>query len=277
MFILHPDQYLKPDFKISPFRTSDISFNNILPSDDFIDEYFDKRFGRYNYVYTYNAREAINLALRSYDLRKNDVITILTTSGNFYISSCVTDVVTKFCKWSRKIEGKTKLIFVNHEFGYPFADLSSLKGLNLPIIEDFAHSFFLSEDLPLISSIADYTIFSFPKMFQIQIGGLLVRRKESRIYETSPFNKVTLRYIKNVLSYHIKLKDEIAEDRICNYKFLNLKLSEIGLVERFPLSEGIIPGVDMFKKNDVPIKLPELKEYLSKAVFFMEKNHSLYL
>ncbi len=48
-------------------------------------------------------------------LPPDDVVTILTTSGNFYISSCVTAEIEKFCKWDREITDQTKVIFVNHK------------------------------------------------------------------------------------------------------------------------------------------------------------------
>ena len=40
MFVTDPDPNLLPSYRISPFRTMDISINNNLPNDDTIDEYF---------------------------------------------------------------------------------------------------------------------------------------------------------------------------------------------------------------------------------------------
>jgi hypothetical protein len=277
MYIFKPDQYLRPDYKISPFRTSDIAFNKTLPSDDYIDQYFDSRFGDKNYMYTYNGREAIYLALKNYKLNKDDVITILTSSGNYYVSSCVTEEIKKICRWSRRIEKKSKLIFVNHEFGYPYLKIEDLKKYNLPIIEDFAHSFFLSERLPEMGLICDYSIYSFPKMFQIQIGGLLVSHRDIRIDRSSIVDNDTINYVKKVLSYHIRLKDEVVEERIKNYKYLRNVLFRLGLIERFPLSDIIVPGVFMFRSNLPTIKLPQLKDYLlnhgiQSSVFYGEES-----
>ena len=120
MFVIKPDPYLLPSYRISPFRTSDIVDNNQLPNDNYIDAYFEQRFLGNSFAYFYNGREAINRALSHYQLKKDDVVTIFTTSDNFYISSCVTSEIEKFCKWSREITEKTQIIFVNHEFGFPY-------------------------------------------------------------------------------------------------------------------------------------------------------------
>ena len=40
MYIINPDQYLLPSYRISPFRTIDIAINNKLPEDDTIDSLF---------------------------------------------------------------------------------------------------------------------------------------------------------------------------------------------------------------------------------------------
>ena len=131
VFIINPDPYSLPAYRIGPFRTIDLSVNHCLPDSDLIDEYFNERFRGRDFIYTENGRKAINIALASYNLKKDDVVTILTTSGNFYISGCVTIEIEKFCKWSRDIKPETKILFVNHEFGYPFIDLQKLKDYNI--------------------------------------------------------------------------------------------------------------------------------------------------
>ncbi|NNC70791.1 MAG: DegT/DnrJ/EryC1/StrS aminotransferase family protein, partial [Flavobacteriaceae bacterium] len=168
MYIIDPDPFVAPAYRISPFRTSDISFNNELDESSLIDTYFSKRFVNRKFVYCKNARNAIYLALTHYNLKEDDYVTILTTTNNFYISSCVTSEIEKFCKWSREITPATKVIFVNHEFGYPFENLEGLKKYKLPIIEDCAHAFFSSDENHNIGKVGDFVIYSFPKMFPIQ-------------------------------------------------------------------------------------------------------------
>lgn len=261
MFIINPDPYSLPAYRIGPFRTHDLSINHSLPDSDLIDEYFNERFLGRDYIYTENGRKAINLALQFYKLKIDDVVTIVTTSGNFYISGCVTNEIEKFCKWSRNIEDSTKLIFVNHEFGYPYSDLKKLKEYKLPIIEDCAGSFFSRDIKNEIGNIGDFVIYSFPKMFPLQIGGLLVCNSPKGLKKVNQIPPARLRHVKNVLSNHIKNKERIIGDRISNYYFLKEKFESIGFLERFQLDNGTVPGVFMFRDYALNLDLPELKKY----------------
>ena len=262
MYILNPDPHLLPSYRISPFSTKDVTNNNNFPKASIIDEYFDIRFSAYKYYYCVNGREAISIALSSYDLHSEDIVSILTTSGNFYISSCVTKEIEKFCKWSRKIEEKTKVIFVNHEFGYPYENMEELKKYGLPIIEDCAQAFFSLDKENIIGKIGDFVIYSFPKMFPMQIGGLLVAKQSIRLKEQSIIESETLQWIKNILSHYIIDKDKITHKRIEVYQILISRFKDFGFLERFELKEGIIPGVFLFRINDKKVDLTELKKYI---------------
>lgn len=261
MFIINPDPYSLPAYRIGPFRTIDLSVNHCLPDSELIDEYFKKRFRGRDYVYTENGRKAINIALASYQLEKNDVVTILTTSGNYYISGCVTHEIEKFCKWSRDIKSETKILFVNHEFGYPFTDLQRLQDYKLPIIEDCAGSFFSNDENENIGNIGDFVIYSFPKMFPLQAGGLLLSNRTGRIETQEQLDNLTCRYVKNVLSAQIVNEEEIIRKRLSNYKILRSLFNSLGFSERFPLESGTVPGVFLFRTDDYHIDLPELKKY----------------
>jgi len=107
MYIINPDQYLLPSYSISPFRTLDISSNNKLPENEAIDTYFQKRFTGRQFSYCNDGKGAIYKALEYYRLEKEDTVTILTTTDNFYISGCVTAEIEKFCNWSREMTPKT--------------------------------------------------------------------------------------------------------------------------------------------------------------------------
>ena len=275
MFILDPDPYLLPLYRISPFTTANISWNHKLPNDNGIDDYFTKRFNEKQYQYTLNGREAIKLALSYYFLQKDDIVTIITTTGNFYISGCVTSEIEKFCRWSRKIEPKTKVIIVNHEFGYPYKDIRALKMKGIPIIEDCAHSFFLKDENN-VGSVGDFSIYSFPKIFPIQIGGLLVANQNCTLSKSKLLGKSEKQYIKNVLSHYIQNMDNIIEKRLQNYSYLSKKFTTFGFKERFKIENGIVPGVFMFQKDTSQINLSELKKYfytrgIQCSVFYGEE------
>ena len=280
MFVLNPDPYLMPAYRISPFQTKNIHTNNEVPDSDAIDAYFNDRFKEKQYLYVTDGRKAINIALQHYQLQKNDMVTIFTTSGNFYISGCVTSEIEKFCKWSRQIEQHTKLIFVIHEFGYPYEQIEELKKYNLPIIEDCAYSFFSNNIENSIGNTGDFVIYSFPKMFPIQIGGLLTVKKTVRLLTVEKIADEKLRYIKNVLSHYVVHKNDIINKRIENYNYLKNNLNHIDFSERFKLQNGVVPGVFMFTIKKESIHPPHLKNYLYAqgvqcSVFYGE--HSFFI
>lgn len=277
MFILNPDQYLVPDYKISPFQTKDIAFNNSLPHDTSIDSYLKERFTGRDFIYTSNGRSALNKALAHYKLQKEDTITILTTSGNFYVSNCVTSEAEKFCKWNREVIAATKVIIVVHEFGYPFTGWEEVLKYNLPVIEDCAYSFFSEDSTNSINRTGEFAVYSFPKMFPLQVGGLLSFQNGHAIQDEDWENSQIEGYIKKVLSFYIKKKDEIIQDRMRNYRFLQLSVKPLGFEGRFELMAGIVPGVFMFRLPGEQIDLVKLKEQLVKhgiqcSVFYGENS-----
>ncbi|MCU4173856.1 DegT/DnrJ/EryC1/StrS family aminotransferase [Carboxylicivirga sp. N1Y90] len=259
MFVLNPDPYCLPCYRIGPFQTKDIRLNQLLPESNSIDKYFHNRLANKHYEYTLNGREAIHLALRAYGLEKDDTVTILTTSGNTYISGCVTSEIEKYCQWSREIKDTTKLLFVNHEFGYPFENITELKKYNLPIIEDCASSFFSEDKEGGIGNVGDFVIYSFPKMFNLQIGGLLVCNDKSKKLKESDISEEEVGHVKKVLSSQIINKEKIIRDRLSNYQYLRNEFLKLGLKERFEINEGVVPGVFMFKATY--LDLNSLKVY----------------
>jgi len=276
VFVLYPDPYSLPTYRIGPFKTSDISLNQTLPDLVSIEDYFHERFGDRRFTYTNNGREAIFLALKHYELSRNDVVTILTTSDNFYISSCVTNEIERFCRWSRELLPETKVLFVNHEFGYPYPEMRKLKLLNLPIIEDCAGSFFSEDSEHTIGRTGDFAIYSFPKMFPLQVGGLLV--SGSGIYHSfeAKLQAKMLQHIKNVLSEYVWDKEQIIRQRISNYKELRSRFETLGFIERFKLENGVVPGVFMFRTGSQNLDLAELKKHfwahgIQSSVFYGEE------
>jgi hypothetical protein len=275
MFILNPDPYSLPCYRIGPFSTKNIALNHALPCRNEIDKYFEKRFPGSAITYTDNGRQAIKLALAYYHLAADDVVTILTTSGNFYISGCVTKEIEQVCLWSRQVETRTKIIFVNHEFGYPYPGLSSLKKLGLPIIEDCANSFYSQDPDQSIGNVGDFVIYSFPKIFPIQVGGIL--RCNMKGYNSGyKMNENLLQHIKNVLSDQLPLENEICQKRLRNYDYLAANFEQFGCRPRFVNATLTVPGVFMFRVNDNNIDLGTLKNHfyahgIQCSVFYGER------
>jgi dTDP-4-amino-4,6-dideoxygalactose transaminase len=276
MFIINPDTYSMPSYRIGPFTTRDLGINAALPVNNEIDDYFISRFGHDQFIYTENGRQAIHLALQHYNLQPDDVVTILTTTGNFYISGCVTKEIERYCKWSRTVEENTKLFFVNHEFGYPFRELEALKNYNLPIIEDCANSFFSNDEQNNTGNVGDFVIYSFPKMFPVQVGGLL--KKNIKVDTlVAGINADLIQYIRNVLSEYIKDEVEIISKRNENYQYLEQRFTEIGYSARFEQEQNSVPGVFMFRVPGEETDLAALKQHfyangIQCSVFYGERT-----
>ena len=221
-------------------------------------DYLNNRFGIWHY--TEKAREAIKIALSFYDLSEDDVVTILTTSANFYISSCVTTAIETVCKWSRDILPKTKVIFVNHEFGYPYEGIEMLKESGYPIIEDCAYAFFSESIDGNIGKVGDFAIYSLPKAFPVESGGILVCNNPSIVLK-SMLPSTTEEKLHRDLASYFKCIETIKASRIFNYNFLLSNLELLGVEPFFDLNEGVVPGVFLFKWYDT-IDYPALKVYM---------------
>lgn len=254
-FVFNPDRYYSPSYRISPFSTRDVAANLALPDSKRAQEYFDSRFTGKRWDYTSTGKEAIALSLQALQLKKDDVVTILTTSGNLYVSGCVTREIEKVCSWSRKMESATRAIFVIHEFGYPYRDLSALKNYELPIIEDGCHSFLC--DIP---SVGDFLVYSLPKLFPVQMGGLLAFNPEQSVSSSVISGSELSNHLSRVIGESVPRLDEFRNIRIKNHRALENRFSALGCTARFDLIPGDVPGVFLFK-TPRGVDLPAMKEY----------------
>lgn len=179
-------------------------------------------------IYGCSGRSLLAGLLRRLGLCRSDVITILTTSDDQYISTCVSVTAFNFASISRCIESKTKVVLLIHEFGYVHPQLerlaSELAAKNIVLIEDCAHVRGLT--LPCgrsVGSFGDYALFSLPKVSPMSTGGLL-RTKNKYILDgweddefiRSQHNQVIPYWrsinLKRMERYEL-LRDMLGEDR----------------------------------------------------------------
>jgi len=277
-FLINPDEYYTPSYRIGPFTTNDLAKNYDIYHDNKFDngiavKYISENFGD-KYQFTISGKAGIYLALKSYNLKKTDVVTILTTSQNYYISSCVTKVIEKICKWTREIVAETKIIFVNHEFGTVYPEMVKLVETGIPIIEDCCTTFFSQNKDGKIGKYGDFTIYSFPKFFPIQFGGLLVINKKASVSRSAIDNKST-KYIEKVLNWHLEKKDELLEKRSDIFSYALSQYLKLGFSYFFTPSPLQVPSVMMLKNNSIIKDLPALKTHLwnhgiQSSVFYGE-------
>ena len=241
---------LVPAIRIHPFKneyllTSDVNIQKAK-------SYFDSRFG--SYCILKKGRAALYAALKSYNLGSGDLVTILTTSNNFYISKCVTKEIDKICQWNREVTEKTKVIIFNHEFGFPCRDLKEVAGYGLPIIEDCAHTFYDTD--PEIGKYSDFVVYSLPKAFPMQMGGVLKMNKQIEV----DVDQDVENYVLSNLSRHVDKIDRYIEKRLYNFRYLSEQLAGIGIQPYFTDIKAI-PGTYLFKWRE-EIDYPNLKEFM---------------
>ena len=261
-FIIEAPEHLLPCYRISPFRTIDSYQNKIAKetNESDITDYLSNRFPKKDVFLTNNGRGALEAALIMLNLEADDVVTIFTTTNSFYISSCVTNEIEKICKWSRNIEKNTKVILVNHEFGFCSQDMKKYADLGYPIIEDFAHSFVSDSIDNNTGYYGDFLVFSLSKYFPIQVGGALVYSEsfQNKDIEEKNFSL----YIKNATASYVKSIPSIKSKRIENYQYYVELFANLGLAPYFSLEENDCPGVFCFK---VPkqINLDKMKLFIN--------------
>ena len=169
-YCLNPDPYYTPKISISPF-----SLKNIYSAPKQADLNVLKHLGE-NLVFTSSGKHAIRLALKHLSAKRTNIVGIVTTSGNSYVSKCVTETISEYCDWKMfDRSGKVDFLFVIHEFGalHSKESMDELRILNIPIVNDFAYSFlslFMSRREDFASEI---NLTSLPKSFDINYGGII--------------------------------------------------------------------------------------------------------
>ena len=267
MFIANPDSYLVPTYRISPFTTSGINRNQRIEESfsNLATGYFNTRFGNGNWVLTSNGREAVGLALKAINTTPLQRVSIITPSNNSYISSCVTSSIEQFCSWDRENNGD--ILFVNHEFGYLQQNMDELSSKGLPMIEDCCTTFFSQDENNKIGTYGNYSIYSFPKFFDLQIGGLLVGEgaaSKETIIQNLRITAEERAYILKVVGFELSNVSEILEKRKTNFDYATSMFAELGFSLRFPNKPSVVPSVLLMNNHGVIKDLISHKEHLVK-------------
>ncbi len=282
-YVLNAAEHLLPQLWLSPFTAPDLHINRHAPASEKFGTYIQSRFSEYKAYFTKSGRHALYEALADLNLKPTDTVSIITTSGNFYISSCVTGEVEKFCTWDRAITEKTKVILLNHEFGFTHDNAADYKKYNLPIIEDCAYSFNSNNAAGTAGHTGDYVVFSMPKFFPVQTGGLLLSKNELTL--KTPLEESEADYLKNSLGHHVDSIDWMCQKRQENYAYATQKFSDLGASPRFIPEGANVPGVFMF---NLPPKLDaarlktffyrqgvECSVFYGEQAFFLPCHHKI--
>jgi len=248
--VIYNPPMVKPQIRLDPYYN-----NQQIPTDtknveQKIEEYFGKEF-----TLLPDGKTAIYLVLKKLGLGKKDVVTINTSFNTTYVRRDVTDQIELVCKHSRKITEKTKAIYVIHEWGFPVENIEELREYatkkNITLIEDCAHSITTLIKNKRIGTFGNYSIYSFPRVFPCQYGGMLLgisvdeneqQKLEIFDYEKREILKRTLgRDLGNILEYE--------SQRIKNYQYLDEGFKMIGLLPFKELQNGIVPHAYILNSN----------------------------
>jgi dTDP-4-amino-4,6-dideoxygalactose transaminase len=255
------DNFLQ--YSISPFQHKHATeFGTICKSSEAqgLSEPIVGRFVDKYPIVTESGRAALELALAQLNLDSDDEVWIETTTNNFYISGCVTRTIEKFCKWSRQRSEKTKVILINHEFGFPVDNISSYRRFQLPIIEDCAFSFLSDNADRTVGKYADFVIVSFPKFLPVPWGGALYTKSPLQFAAVVGPNPLVA-----LVNHYANHLDRFRRKRLSNYESLKQRFLSEGLDTTFDLASHHTPGVFMFNMTEAGESLGRIKQELNGA------------
>jgi dTDP-4-amino-4,6-dideoxygalactose transaminase len=235
---------IRPHIQISPFTYTSLDRELVDMEEMDAERRLQEHLGR-RYMLTSSGRHALALVLADCDLGPDDTVTILTSTGNSYVSGCVTRTIGEFCQWSLKIEPSTRLIIAIHEWGLPYPGMDDLLKTGIPVVEDCAYAFASAHNGQLVGRQGKYAIFSLPKFFPINFGGVVcgVRQQVEMLREHR-------RAILNVVGSELPQLAAISEARTAAWRYLESAFGEIGCAPTLKIEPGTIPGVFMFTPHD---------------------------
>ena len=255
--IIDGDPYYSPHISLSPFHFwSRRRFDNI---DDHGMAIFESAFRESSWRFVESGKSAISISLSQLNLNRVDEVWIQTSSGNSYVSKCVTEEISKFCNWSMHKSIKTKAIYIIHEFGRDTRELViDAKVHGLPIIEDSAYGLLTALAKNWRFGDADFSIFSFPKAFEMQFGGILLSNTN---IETNTRVEL-LDLITRAATHWVANYKEIAESRMQNFRILEQRFRSFGHQPTYTFGRNEVPGIFMFDVDE-SVNLVLMKEFLN--------------
>ncbi len=187
--------------------------------------------------FTPSGRSALDTVLRSLALEPGDDVLITNSSGQTYISPCVTCIVFNHCRPSRVLTDRTRAIVVIHEYGHPHPQLGKLcetaRDRGIPLIEDCAYSFDSTLDGVPLGSFGDFAVFSLSKVLPVSAGGVLVAT-DGDLPVASDHAETEAAYRE-----HVPALPEYSRRRRQNYEAVRNRFDELPLL--FDAGPGVTP------------------------------------
>jgi len=255
-FVINGDPFYSPKIAISPFSLASPQIPLKVSQKGM--KVFDDIFRSVEWSFTKSGKNAIEIALRELGVGKNDEVWIQTSSQNSYVSRCVTEMISNFCSWSMVESEKTKVIYFIHDFGEDGTTrLAEFQNRETPIIEDAAYGLITAIEGNWDFSRSEYILFSFPKVFEMQLGGILCGSITQKAEQNDLLDLVA-RGSSNWIIQH----EEIFARRKVNYAVLKREFERLGFKTNRELLFYENPGVFMFS-TESGFPLDELKFFFN--------------
>jgi hypothetical protein len=210
-----------------------------------------------DYSLTGSGREALGLILDATGFGGDDLVTIVTTTGGRYVSRCVTETIEKRCGWSFEFNENTRAILVIHEWGRACERIVDWLGRGVPVIEDCAYAFATRyADGSAAGSKGDYALFSLPKMFSVNFGGIAVSRTGGVDFDMPQDRDTYL--LGRIGSELLDLEGTLAA-RADAWNELREQFALLGAQPFFEPAEGEQPAVFMFRHDPSHIPLADVR------------------
>lgn len=243
-------------FPLSSCQSIDTNNQRTRDLLQFYKMHFNREFG----IVTPNARSAISLALSSLRLERSDEICVVTTFDYPNVSSCVTSTIFNYCKPSRIISCATKAVIVIHEFGVPYKNMQLLADechtLNIPLIEDCAHTIDSMFNGVKVGTFGDWIICSVPKIFPASSGGLLLGRPVSYLPTTHDLKQIST--VIDETSIHLGNLSSMSQMRRIVYHRLTEYVTNMKLNPLFEVTSEITPCF-------FPVHVPDVQKLMEVA------------
>ncbi|MBK9381601.1 MAG: hypothetical protein IPN39_09760 [Chitinophagaceae bacterium] len=140
----------------------------------------------------------------------------------------------------------------------------------------------MSTDNVNTGKVGDFVIYSLPKYFPVQFGGIIKGNKN--FLPESDLEHDAIKYLNVITDYHLKNESFIRMQRMANYNLYVNLFSSIGFHPHFEMTKDVIPGVFMFNTfgiNNVSLKIYmqengiESSVFYGREAFFVPVNQSL--
>jgi hypothetical protein len=256
-YFINPDPYYTPRISIGPFSLKSIANNVTSKNRDSLNCLGS------NLLYTISGKDAIRFALEYLQVKSTDVVGIVTSSGNSYVSKCVTETISEYSPWIMyDVGSEIDFLFIIHEFGslMPLTSMQLFREMGVPIVNDFAYSFLSLFETAREDFRSEINISSFPKCFNVNFGGVLsvpTSIEDPQVISSSEaiFEKLSLDLSASAIYGNI-------DKRKLNRDFYRKELLSYGYKVVWNEDE-ICPGVCMIEPLN-PTNLQNLKLFLQR-------------